>query len=114
MAEDVPYEKLPFLSKICLPTGTASIPSFCVAARSPIDDAAAIMLGQLSTSHGIAARVEAAKVLSIANVFQLETAGVAIVCLIYMDQTAQLTRVTPFDVLAVNWRSWMKNMDPGC
>ena len=52
--------------------------------------------------------------MSIANVFQLETAGVAIVCLIYMDQTAQLTRVTPFDVLAVNCRSWMKNMDPGC
>jgi hypothetical protein len=104
VAEDAPYEKLPILSKKDLPSDwQASIPSFCVA-RSPIDDAAAIMLGQLSTSHGIAARVEAAEVLSIANVFQLETTGVAIVCLIYMDQTAQLTRVTPFDVLAVNCR----------
>lgn len=95
--------------KICLPKDLPSErqgehPVLCVAGRSPIDDAAAIMLGQLSTSPGIAARVEAALVLSIANVFQLETTGVAIVCLIYMDQTAQLTRVTPFDVLAVNCR----------
>jgi hypothetical protein len=40
------------------------------------------MLEQLSTSPGIAARVEAVEVLSTANAFQLETAGVAIVCLI--------------------------------
>ena len=79
-------------------------PVLCVAGRSLIDEAAAIMLGQLSTSHGIAARVEAAKVLSTANVFQLETARVAIVCLIYMDQTAQFTRVAPLDVSAVNCR----------
>jgi hypothetical protein len=43
------------------------------------------MLGQLSTAHGLAARVEAADALSTANIFRLETAGVAIVCLVYMD-----------------------------
>jgi hypothetical protein len=50
-----------------------------------IDEAATIMLGQLSTEHGLPARVEAAEVLSSTNIFQLETTGVAIVCLVYLD-----------------------------
>ena len=59
-------------------------PVLCVAGRSLIDEAVAIMLAQLSTSHGLAARVEAAEVLYTANLFRLETIGVAIVCLAYM------------------------------
>jgi hypothetical protein len=55
-------------------------PVLCVAGRSLIDEAAAIMLA----SHGLAARVEAAEVLYTANLFRLETTGVAIVCLVYM------------------------------
>ena len=43
------------------------------------------MLGQLTTAHGLSARVEAAEALSVANVFRLETTGVAIACLIYLD-----------------------------
>jgi len=57
----------------------------CVAGRSRIDEAAAIMLAQLSTAHGLAARVEGAEVLSTTNVFRLDTTGVAIVCLVYLD-----------------------------
>jgi hypothetical protein len=56
-----------------------------VAGRSLIDEAAAIMLGQLSTAHGLAARVEPAEALSTANLFRLDTTGVAIVCLVYLD-----------------------------
>ena len=56
-----------------------------MAGRSLIDEAAAIMLAQLSTAHGLAARVEGPETLSTANVFRLETTGVAIVCLIYLD-----------------------------
>jgi hypothetical protein len=43
------------------------------------------MLGQLTTAHGLPARVEGAEALSVANVFRLETTGVAIACLIYLD-----------------------------
>lgn len=46
------------------------------------------MLGQLSTAYGLPARVEGAEALSTTNVFRLETAGVAIVCLVYMDASS--------------------------
>jgi hypothetical protein len=35
--------------------------------------------------HGLAARIAGAEALSTANIFRLETAAVAIVCLIHMD-----------------------------
>ena len=86
VAEDAPYENLPILSKEGLPPDwRGEHPVLCVAGRSLIDEAAAIMLGQLSTAHGRAARVEGAEALSTANVFRLETTGVAIICLVYMN-----------------------------
>jgi predicted PurR-regulated permease PerM len=121
VAEDAPYENLPILSKKDLPPEwQGEHPVLCVAGRSLIDEAAAIMLGQLSTSHGIAARVEAAEVLSTANVFRLETTGVAIVCLIYMDASGpahmrysvrRLRRKLPEAIIVLG--CWMKDMDPG-
>jgi predicted PurR-regulated permease PerM len=86
VAADAPYENLPVLSKQDLPADwQGEHPVLCVAGRSLIDEAAAIMLGQLSTAHGLPARVEAAEVLSTTNIFRLETTGVAIVCLVYLD-----------------------------
>jgi predicted PurR-regulated permease PerM len=86
VAADAPYENLPILSKQDLPADwQGEHPVLCVAGRSLIDEAAAIMLGQLSTAHGLPARVEAAEVLSTTNIFRLETTGVAIVCLVYLD-----------------------------
>lgn len=86
VAEDAPFENLPVLTPDDLPPEWRSeYPVLCVAGRTPIDEAAAIMLGQLSTAHGLKARVEGADALSTANVFRLETTGVAIVCLVYMD-----------------------------
>jgi predicted PurR-regulated permease PerM len=121
VAEDAPYENLPILNKKDLPPEwQGEHPVLCVAGRSLIDEAAAIMLGQLSTSHGIAARVEAAEVLSTANVFRLETTGVAIVCLIYMDASGpahmrysvrRLRRKLPEAIIVLG--CWMKDMDPG-
>jgi predicted PurR-regulated permease PerM len=86
VAADAPYENLPVLSKEDLPAEwQGEHPVLCVAGRSLIDEAAAIMLGQLSTAHGLPARVEAAEALSTSNIFRLETTGVAIVCLVYLD-----------------------------
>jgi predicted PurR-regulated permease PerM len=121
VADDAPYENLPILSKKDLPPEwQGEHPVLCVAGRSLIDEAAAIMLGQLSTSHGIAARVEAAEVLSTANVFRLETTGVAIVCLIYMDASGpahmrysvrRLRRKVPEAIIVLG--CWMKDIGPG-
>jgi predicted PurR-regulated permease PerM len=86
VAIDAPYENLPVLNKEDLPLEwQGEHPVLCVAGRTLIDEAAAIMLGQLSTAHGLAARVEGPEALSTTNVFRLETAGVAIVCLVYLD-----------------------------
>jgi len=103
VAEDAPYEDLPVLSKGELPSEWQSeYPVLCVAGRSFLDEAAAIMLGQLSTAHGLAARVEGAEALSTANIFRLETIGVAVVCWSIWTRVAQLTCVTPFAVFVVS------------
>src|ERR1700733_1483092 len=120
VAEDAPYEDLPILGKEDLPLGwQGEHPVLCMAGRSPIDEAAALMLGQLSTAHGLAARVEGAQALSTANVFRLETTGVAIVCLVYMDASGpshmrysvrRLRRKLPKATIILG--CWIKDMDP--
>jgi hypothetical protein len=120
VAEDAPYENLPVLRKEDLPPDwQGEHPVLCVAGRSLIDEAAATMLGQLSTAHGLSARVEGAEALSTANIFRLETAGVAIVCLVYMDASGpahmrysvrRLRRKLPKATIILG--CWMKDMDP--
>src|SRR4030081_220731 len=120
VAEDAPYQNLPILSKEDLPPEwQGEHPVLCVAGRSLIDEAAAIMLSQLSTAHGLAARVEGAEVLSTANVFRLETTGVAIVCLAYLDASGpshmrysvrRLRRKLPKATIILG--CWMKDKDP--
>ena len=86
VSKDAAYEDLPVLNKDELPAEwRGQHPVLCVAGRSLIDEAAAIMLGQLSTARGLAARVEPAEALSTTNLFRLDAGGVAIVCLIYLD-----------------------------
>jgi hypothetical protein len=84
--ENAVSEHLPVISKDSLPPEWhGEHPVLCVAGRSLVDEAAAIMLAQLSTAHGLAARVEAAEALSTTNVLRLHTTGIAVVCLIYLD-----------------------------
>jgi hypothetical protein len=52
-----------------------------------LDEAAVIMFTQLCTAHGLAARVEGSNALTTTNIFRLETTGVALVCLSYLDAT---------------------------
>jgi len=120
VAEDAPYENLPVLRKEDLPPDwQGEHPVLCVAGRSLIDEAAAIMLSQLSTAHGLSARVEGAESLSTSNIFRLETKGVAIVCLVYMDATGpahmrysvrRLRRKLPKATIILG--CWMKDMEP--
>ena len=120
VAEDAPYENLPVLNKEDLPPEwQGEHPVLCVAGRSLLDEAAAIMFGQLSTAHGLAARVEGADALSTANVFRLETTGVAIVCLVYMDAASpahmrysvrRLRRKLPKATIILG--CWLADIDP--
>jgi hypothetical protein len=89
VSEDQAREDLPVLRKEDLPPdwrGDSLV--LCVAGRSLIDEAAAIMLGQLTTAHGLIARVEGPETLSTTNVFRLDTTGVKLVCLIYLNANA--------------------------
>jgi predicted PurR-regulated permease PerM len=120
VAKDSPYENLPILRKEDLPPEwQGEHPVLCVAGRSLLDEAAAIMLGQLSTAHGLVARVHSAEALSTANIFRLETEGVAIVCLVYMDASGpahmrysvrRLRRKLPKATMILG--CWMRDMDP--
>ncbi|HWX34133.1 MAG TPA: AI-2E family transporter, partial [Steroidobacteraceae bacterium] len=119
VAENAAHENLPILSKDNLPPEwQGEHPVLCVAGRSLIDEAAAIMLAQLSTAHGLAARVERAEALSTTNIFRLETAGVAIVCLVYLDASGpahmrysvrRLRRKLPKATIILG--CWVKDID---
>ena len=110
----------PFSAKKTLPPEwQGEHPVLCVAGRSLIDEAAAIMLAQLSTAHGLAARVEGAEALSTTNVFRLDTTGVAIVCLVYLDASGpahmrysvrRLRRKLPKATIILG--CWVKDIDP--
>ena len=77
------------------------------------------MLAQLSTAHGLAARVEGAEALSTTNVFRLDTTGVAVVCLVYLDvrgsahmrySVRRLRRKLPRATIILG--CWAKETDP--
>lgn len=80
---------LPVVQKTDLPLAwQGESPVLCLAGRSPLDEAAAVLFAQLSNAHGLAARVEPADALSTSNILRLDTTGVAIVCLSYLDASS--------------------------
>jgi hypothetical protein len=86
VAGDIVYADLPVLRKADLATAWQSEhPILCIAGQTLLDEAAAIMVSQLCSVHGLAARVEGPSALSTANIFRLETAGVALVLLSYLN-----------------------------
>jgi hypothetical protein len=120
VAENAENEHLPVLEKEALPPEwQGEHPVLCVAGRNLIDEAAAIMMAQLSTAHGLAARAEGAEALSTANVFRLDTTGVAIVCLVYLDGSGpahmrysvrRLRRKLPEATIILG--CWIKDIEP--
>jgi len=60
-------------------------PVLCLAGRGPLDEAASAMLAQLLTKHGLGARVVPHEASSREQVSRLDTAGVAMVCISYLD-----------------------------
>src|SRR5262249_32834485 len=70
------------------PDWQTETPVLCVAGRGPLDEAAAIMLAQLLDKHGLRARVEGVEAIASTGIFHLETNGVAMVCVSYLDTSS--------------------------
>jgi predicted PurR-regulated permease PerM len=70
------------------PEWRSGAPVLCVAGRGPLDEAAAAMLAQLLGKYGLGARVEGADAVATMNIRRLETSGVAMVCLSYLDASS--------------------------
>ena len=85
-AADPVYADLPILRREELPLEwKGDSPVLCIAGRTVLDEAAAIMFAQLCNVHGLRTRVEGPEALSTSNIFRLETEGVALVCLSYLN-----------------------------
>jgi predicted PurR-regulated permease PerM len=63
----------------------SEVPVLCLAGRGPLDEAASAMLAQLLVKHGLGARVVPHEASSREQVGRLDTAGVAMVCISYLD-----------------------------
>jgi predicted PurR-regulated permease PerM len=63
-------------------------PVLCVAGRGPLDEAVAKMLAQLLEKHGLRARIEGVEAISSIRIFNLETSGVVMVCVSYLDTSS--------------------------
>lgn len=61
------------------------MPVLCIAGRGSLDEAAAAMLAQLLGKHGIGARVTPCKTAAAANLGSLDTAGVELAILSYLE-----------------------------
>lgn len=60
----------------------------CIASRTPLDEAVGVMFMDLARGHGLEGRIEGSEALSTANIFRLETTGVALVCLSCLDTSS--------------------------
>jgi predicted PurR-regulated permease PerM len=68
-----------------LPPEWRAKPVLCVAGKGPFDDTVARMLLQLLEKHGLGGSVETNAAVSSSNILRLNSAGVRIVCLSYLD-----------------------------
>jgi hypothetical protein len=81
-----PISDLPILERSELSPGwQAEAPVLCVAGRGPLDEAIAIILAQLLEKHGLCARVDGVDAIARTNIINLETSGIAMVCVSYLD-----------------------------
>ncbi|HVJ52224.1 MAG TPA: AI-2E family transporter [Aliidongia sp.] len=78
------------LDKSVLPASwQTEAPVLCVAGRGPLDEAAASMLCQLLSKHGIGARIAHYDQASRGNINLLDIEGVEMVCVSYLDITGK-------------------------
>ncbi|MCP1743984.1 putative PurR-regulated permease PerM [Bradyrhizobium japonicum] len=80
------YPDLPILKRSDLPVEwQGDYPVLCIAGRTALDEAAGIMFAQLCNVHGLQTRIEGPDALSTSNILRLQTEGVSMVCLSYLN-----------------------------
>ena len=119
-AKDDPPDMARLKKEDLAPEWQGGRPVLCVAGRSPLDEAAAIMLAQLLEKHGLAARVEGADAIATTSIFRLDTQGVVMVFLSYLDAGSpahmryairRLRRRLPQAKIYLG--CWLEDVEPG-
>ena len=78
--------ELPVLTRDQLkPDLRSEHPVLCIGGRTALDGTVALIFAQLLSKHGIVARAEDADVLSTASTARLDTTGVALACVSFLD-----------------------------
>jgi hypothetical protein len=80
---DLPVLKADELS----PEWQIDCPIVCIGARSPLDEASALLLAQLLTKQGLRARIEPRESLATSKIAPIEGGGAAMVCVCYLDSS---------------------------
>ncbi|MGB8070140.1 MAG: AI-2E family transporter [Pseudolabrys sp.] len=87
--EDPRVYDLPVLAKDKLTTHwRGEAPVLCIAGRTGLDEAVAVMLAQILSKQGIGTRLEGVDVLSSANILRLETKGIVMVCVSFLNTSS--------------------------
>jgi predicted PurR-regulated permease PerM len=85
---------LPIISSQSLTGGwQVDHPVLCVASRSPLDEAASVMLAQLLAKHGLPARVQPFADVSSARSVKIDAPDAPLVCLSYFGSTSNPAHV---------------------
>jgi hypothetical protein len=90
-SSDTPSVKNPPISAVASPhesapdSWKATGGVMCIAGRGPLDEAAATMLSQLLTKHGLGSQVVPYQAVSRSAILGLDTAGVQMVCISYLE-----------------------------
>lgn len=93
-AENNGDESLPSVLKEQLPPPwQVEFPVLCIASRSALDQAAAVMLAQLLDKHGLPARVQPFQDVSSAKSFKVDAPDARIVCLSYFGAASSPVHV---------------------
>jgi hypothetical protein len=87
--EDPRVYDFPILAKDKLtPHWRGEAPVLCIAGRTGLDEAVAVMLAQILSKQGIGTRLEGVDVLSSANILRLETKGIVMVCVSFLNTSS--------------------------
>ena len=87
--EDPRVYDFPILAKDKLTTHwRGEAPVLCIAGRTGLDEAVAVMLAQILSKQGIGTRLEGVDILSSANILRLETKGIVMVCVSFLNTSS--------------------------
>lgn len=87
-----PMPRIPFLIREGLTEKwSGEQPVLCVAERTDLDEAAARILAQILSKHGLGARVATKEETTSTEIFRLTTDGVALICLSVLDTDSRVT-----------------------